>query len=172
MPVLVKRRWEAFAQLIASGSNLIDAYVIVGYAEKGAYAGASRLKSRPEVRDRIIELQTASIDQAIEKAALSQKYVLDRLMAIVERCMQRQEITDSKGKSTGVWRFDAAAATRALELLGKQLGMFKDQRLIGVKRIDDMTEEEIVAFLGEGAEGGDTGRPHQNGSGEGPPTTH
>src|ERR1035437_5869658 len=41
--------------------------------------------------------------------------------------MQAEEVVDKKGKPTGKYTFNATGANRALELLGKKLGMFVDR---------------------------------------------
>ena len=41
--------------------------------------------------------------------------------------MQAEPARDAKGRETGVFQFQASGANRALELLGRELGMFRDQ---------------------------------------------
>ena len=40
--------------------------------------------------------------------------------------MQAVAITDSEGKLTGKYTFQGSIANKALELIGKDIGMFKD----------------------------------------------
>jgi hypothetical protein len=60
--------------------------------------------------------------------------------------MTAEQIKDSHGKATGEYRYDGAVANRALELLGKELGMFVDKHELDqtVKVISDepMTSDE------------------------------
>lgn len=62
MPVLADARYELFAQEIAKGTRIGDAYPIAGFRSKGkgAQDNASRLKARPEVAVRIAELKAAA----------------------------------------------------------------------------------------------------------------
>src|SRR5262249_36874925 len=48
----------------------------------------------------------------------------------VERSMQIRPILDAKGEPTGEYRWDGSVANKALELLGKELGMFVEKRVI------------------------------------------
>lgn len=41
--------------------------------------------------------------------------------------MQAEPVLDSRGKPTGEYRYDGSVANKALELLGKHLGLFKDK---------------------------------------------
>jgi phage terminase small subunit len=41
--------------------------------------------------------------------------------------MQAEPARDAKGQETGEFQFQASGANRALELLGRELGMFRDQ---------------------------------------------
>lgn len=88
-----------------------------------------RLLQRREVREAIRE---AMLERQ-KRTELSADYVLSNLREIVERSMQRapvltrrgEQLTDAEGRH--VWRFDGRTASRALELLGRHLGMFADR---------------------------------------------
>jgi hypothetical protein len=43
------------------------------------------------------------------------------------RAMQTTQVTDSSGSPTGEYKWDGSVANRALELLGKECGMFVDR---------------------------------------------
>jgi hypothetical protein len=45
--------------------------------------------------------------------------------------MQTQPVRDNEGSPTGVYRYDGTVANRALELVGKHLGMFTDKVQVG-----------------------------------------
>lgn len=80
---------------------------------------------REAVREAMLERQ--------KRTELSADYVLSNLREIVERSMQRapvltrrgEQLTDAQGRH--VWRFDGRTASRALELLGRHLGMFAER---------------------------------------------
>ena len=41
--------------------------------------------------------------------------------------MQHRPVLDAKGKETGIYAYNGQVANRALELIGKELGMFVDR---------------------------------------------
>jgi hypothetical protein len=54
-------------------------------------------------------------------------------------------------KPTGEYRYDGNVANRALELLGKQQGMFIDRHEVGQpNEFADWTDEELEAFIKSG----------------------
>jgi hypothetical protein len=61
-----------------------------------------------------------------QRAAVDREYVLCRLKENVERAMQVESVLGRKGRQVGTYRYDGSVANRALELLGKELGMFRD----------------------------------------------
>ncbi|MCH8113175.1 MAG: hypothetical protein IH905_14685 [Proteobacteria bacterium] len=46
--------------------------------------------------------------------------------------MQAVEVTDAEGNRTGVYTYQGAVANKALELLGRNIGMFKDAAPVNV----------------------------------------
>jgi hypothetical protein len=60
--------------------------------------------------------------------ALSRGWVIGKLKANAERAMQGVSVVDRWGVATGVYRYEGSVANKALELLGKELGMFKDAK--------------------------------------------
>ncbi len=130
MPMLKNARRETFAQLVSKGMKVGKAYVEAGYVE--SQGNPAKLKAVPAVAARIRELQAAAADHA----KLNRAWVLEGLMNNAIRCMGDGE------------ERNPTAANRAYELLGKEIGMFVDRRLLGVRRIEDMSEEELLEFLG------------------------
>src|SRR5689334_2319091 len=74
MPPLENARHEAFAQNVASGMSLVEAYEQAGYDRN--YGNAVRLKGNEKVADRIAELQ----DEAKERTLVT----VERLTAELE----------------------------------------------------------------------------------------
>jgi hypothetical protein len=106
MPALENPRHEKFAQALAKGMSAADAYTDAGY--KGDRTAASRLSTNVNVQARVAELQ----ERAAVSVSLSREWVLEQLVD-----------NASRAKQNGDW----APANRALELLGKELGMFVDR---------------------------------------------
>ena len=72
--------------------------------------------------------EETSTDRVDEKNLLTREWVIGRLMANVERAMQGTPVLDKWGEPTGAYRYEGSIANKALELLGKEIGMFKDAK--------------------------------------------
>lgn len=153
MPILSNTRHERFAQELARGRSSTEAYKEAGYDCEGssAWSAASRLSRNVQVSARVRELQIGGA----ERAMLTEEWVISRLMSNVERALQAEEVRSNTGEGTGEFKYDGNVANRALELLGKKLGIFPDKHEIRSGPLDDMTEEQINAeILREGTAAG------------------
>jgi phage terminase small subunit len=155
-------RYERFAQGLAEGKPAYQAYIDAGFAKAGAAQSASRLlkSQRAGIRERVAEIlqEREQIDAegtklAIARTAIDKEWVIERLRENVERAMQARPVIDRAGNPTGSYVYNGAAANRALELLGKELGMFIERRENKiVDEFDSMTDKQIEAWLDERAE--------------------
>jgi phage terminase small subunit len=144
MPCLSNARQERFCQGLAAGKTIDQAYREAGYA---AHRGnASTLRSKQHIQARVAELQSC----AAERAVLSRQWVIEGLIEIVERSMQLKAVL-CKGRVIA-FRSEPAAAIRALELLGKELGMFtgrveadQNLRIISAEPLTETQWEERYA---------------------------
>ncbi len=120
------------------------AYTEAGY--KGSRATIStracRLRRELVVQNRIITLSELSIEQDLA----TKEWVTGQLKEIVSRCMQKVPVIVD-GKKTGEWRFDARSANTALQLMGKDLGMFVERLNISTDELHDKTPEEVKEIL-------------------------
>jgi phage terminase small subunit len=122
---LTNPKHEHFAHLIAKGKSPAQAYVLTGYSNNGALQSAHRLLRNPDVAARVEELKTAVSERQVEKIALDRAWVIAMLIEIVKRAMQVEPVRDREGNPTGQYVYQGAAANKALELLGKEIGMFQ-----------------------------------------------
>lgn len=130
MPVLENAQHEIFAQEIVRGTSQRCAYKAAGYKVKSdaaADANASRLLSTAKVAARVQELQEFISDRTVEKAAVSKAWVIAKLVENVERAMTAEPVRDAQGNPTGEYRYNGSVANRALELIGKEQGMFVEK---------------------------------------------
>lgn len=111
MGFLRNPKHEAFAQALAKGSPLLAAYVLVGYRPNAP--SATRLAKRVKIVNRVNEILVRKDNtmlreevQAANSAAVNKGWVMQRMVREAE---------------TGEY---ASERIRALELLGKELGMF------------------------------------------------
>jgi phage terminase small subunit len=157
MPVLRNPKHERFAQETASGKGPSEAYRLAGFVSKsvkGTSVNASRLLAQTSIQDRVKELLTEreaihaqATAEAIKSTALTKQWVIERLVQNVERAMQEEEIRNKDG-GTGEYRYEGSVANRALELLGKELGMFVDRREVGKPgEFEDMDANELRNFV-------------------------
>jgi len=114
---------ERFCLEYVKDLNGTQAAIRAGYSERSANEIAAENMAKPSIAERIAELQRPIAEKAIVDAT----YVLTSLKAIAERCMQAELVSDKDGVTTGEYKFDAAGANRALELLGKHLVLFTDR---------------------------------------------
>jgi len=129
MPLLANSRHEQFAALVAGGMRPSKAYIAAGFDGRGAPQSASRLAKTPLVAARIAELRTTSTT-AITRALIDRDLVLTGLKDIA---------TNTELKES--------ARVRAYELLGKELGMFRDSLDITQKLDSDpkkWTKEQLA----------------------------
>ncbi|MGE0723255.1 MAG: hypothetical protein AB7O45_02710 [Alphaproteobacteria bacterium] len=130
MPELTNDRHERFAKRVAGGVAASIAYVEVGFKAKNsktAEACASRLLATAKVRERVAELRADLASAAQRASLLTREWVIDRLQENAERAMQARPVLNAEGNPTGEYRYEGNVANRALELLGKELGMFRER---------------------------------------------
>jgi phage terminase small subunit len=153
MPVLKNPRHELFAQYIALGKNATEAYATAGFSpgkdgnrSRGAAQSASRLLRGAAVRVRIDELTTQAGQSRSTKAWFDREFVIENLKRNLERAMQQEPVRDSQGNPTGEYRYNGNVANKALELLGRELGMFVE-RTMEVKDPLDYKPEDWDALM-------------------------
>jgi phage terminase small subunit len=108
--------------------NATQAAIRAGYSAKTAKQIGSRLLT---VVDIAAAVSTASTAHAAA-VGLSVQWVLDRLKENCDRAMQAEPVMifDPIAKQmveSGEWTYQGNVANKALELIGKQLGMFADK---------------------------------------------
>lgn len=138
--------------------NATAAYLRAGYkcSEDAARINASKLLTNTNISQAV---QTALAERSA-RTEITQDYVLANLKEIVERCMQRAPVVDRRGRQiyddegNAVWAFDAKNANRALELLGKHLGLFIEKQKVTL----DGDPLRIIVDYGEGEELADLDR--------------
>lgn len=124
MPVLENPRHEAFAQGLFNDLSADEAYVKAGF--KRNRGNASRLKANESVAARVAELQALTAERAI----VDREWVMAKLV--------------QNAKSDNL-----SASNKALELIGKEIGMFveRSENINTNYNISDepLTDEEWAA---------------------------
>ena len=123
--------------------NATEAAKRAGYSQKTAYSIGQRLLRNVEISNAI----NSAMSERKQRTALNADYVLHSLHEIAQRCMQKspvmvkgEQAIDDEGRH--MWTFDAKNALRALELIGKHMGMFSDKN-----RQQEQTPEEEKMYL-------------------------
>jgi len=122
-----------------------------GSTAKSAPVTASRWLKLTKVQARISELANASAERVAReledaehtlRSERLQDYVVRNLREVADRAMIARPVLDKEGNPIGVYTYDGMVACRALELIGKHLGMFKD-----VIERHDKTIEQVLREL-------------------------
>ena len=127
-------------KLTARQQRFVEAYILeengakaaraAGYSETSAKVTASRMLTNANVLAAIERARSAKeADRAVraEKVGLTAEFVLSGLITNYERAMQAEEVVLKDGTRTGEYVYQGSVANRALELLGKHLGLFPDR---------------------------------------------
>lgn len=107
--------------------NVTESYQkVYGCSEEAARKNGSRLMTNDDIKSEI-ERRQKEVNEKIEKdTGVSVQWVVDNFKYVAERCMAPEPLYDKEGNIIE-WRFDSSGANKALESIGKYLGMFKDK---------------------------------------------
>lgn len=152
---------ELFAREYLKDLNATQAAIRAGYSEKTARSVASENLSKPDIQQRIAELN----HERLERVQIDADYVLRQAVKLHERCMQEVEpITDRRGEEVKdeqgrtIYGFDAKGAAAALKLVGEHITVQAFKTNIkaehsgpngGPIQYTDITEEELDERLKE-----------------------
>lgn len=125
MPLTPKQ--ERFVAEYLIDLNATQAAIRAGYSAKTAQEQSSRLLSKDIVASAVAARQSKVAD----KLEISHEWVLSKLVENIDRAMQAAAVLDNDGKPTGEYKYDGSVANRALELVGKHIGMFIDRSEVG-----------------------------------------
>jgi phage terminase small subunit len=114
---------RAFVDEYLIDLNATQAAIRAGYSPKRADAMGYENLRKPEIQAAV----SAAKAKRAERLELTAEYVVAALHDVEQRCRQAVEVLDKDGNPTGEWRFDASGANKALELIGRHIGMFRDR---------------------------------------------
>ena len=169
---LANAKHEHFAQLVSNGESATRAYEIAGYKGKGSGQSANRLLKDAKICARIAHLRAAKeakhekvAERVVKEAGLDKAWVLERLTKIVGMGMAADPVVDNEGQPIGEYKANLAGANKALELIGKELGMFIERKEVRTGALDDLPRDQMKALRDElarlvaaDASGPDSGR--------------
>ncbi len=137
MPPLDNIRHERFCHGLLEGKVAAQAYVDAGY--KPSRKNASRLRAKEDIQVRLTELKA----EAAEAATLDRAWVLQQMRDLYEK-------TTAAAPDTSTW--SPATAKGVLELIGKEMGLFVDRKIIGIKHLHEMGDDELRQIAGQAIE--------------------
>lgn len=143
-------RQQRFVEEYLVDLNGQDAAIRAGYSPGRAKMQAYHLKQIPAVREAI----DAAIQARSERVEANQDWIIKRLIENVQRAMQLVAVQDRGGKLTGEHSYQGSVANKALELLGKHLGMFTDKLKLEGDFLDNLSPDELAALVGTLREAG------------------
>lgn len=147
--VLTNTRHENFALYMAEGMSKAESWRrAFGKPKEFKVRGgqpSQLMKRHPEIGYRVAQLRKQIANRAVEHAAVSHAFVLDRLKENVERCMQKEPVKNGRGEEVGEWKYNASGANKALELLGRSIGLFADKAK--ASELENANEHELRAEL-------------------------
>lgn len=131
MPKLANAKWEAFANGLADGLTVLDAYENAGYPR--SQSAASTLKSKPEISERVTEILKGRRDTAVREGEADLETLPDELNKtwVIKTLMRNVEIAQTQGQ--------ISAANKAVELLAEFIGMRPKK---GAAPVDDDDKDE------------------------------
>ncbi|MGC4218074.1 terminase small subunit [Citrobacter freundii] len=115
---------ELFAREFIKDLNATQAAIRAGYSENSAAVQGFENLRKPNIQQRIAELNS----ERIERIQIDADYVLRQAVKLHERCMQEVEpITDRRGEELKdeqgrtIYGFDSKGAAAALKLVGEHI---------------------------------------------------
>lgn len=149
MPEL-SRKYERFCQEYVIDYNGTQAAIRTGYEKKSARQQASRLLAVDEILERIREIQS----EQVKRLGISQDYVVLQLLDTYRCCREPSPVMKydydlGTMVETGTYQFDSKGALRALELLGKHLGMYDRKGASAAQYNDGNLLDRLVTGIEE-----------------------
>lgn len=136
----------AFCEEYVKDYNGTQAAIRAGYKASNAASQASKLLKKAD----ILELIKNNQKELVEKSCLTEEKIINRLESILERCMSAVPVTEWSFEEhdyvpTGEYKFDSKGTLKAIELLGKHLGMFKEK--IEISGYNDESVKEMEDYF-------------------------
>jgi len=141
--------------------NATQAAIRAGYSENSAQIIGFENLSKPIIQEYIQE----HMDKRSTKLGITAEYVLNNIIEINDRCMQRSKVMirdgktmkqktefNDEGEEVGVWEFREVGALKANELLGRHLKLFTDK----LEHLGEGLSDKITIIYGQSDKSQDT----------------
>lgn len=139
-------------QLTQQQKRFVNEYIVTLDAELSAKKAGYKCKdlkafsSELLQKDYIIHAIKSQLKLQIDSLSVQKGYVIQKLLQIAEFSLEREEILDKDGNSTGKVKLrDSSAGLKALESLCKYLGFssersddeYREAKIITISNLDD-----------------------------------
>ena len=143
---------EAFCLSYIETGNASEAYrraypTSLKWPERSVASNASTLLKNTDVLQRVEALKAEIASKVTKKVAISKQWVLEQLVENASIAKAAEPVLDGEGNPTGEYKANIAAANRAIELIGKELGMFVDRKEVRTGALDDVPHDEKMSML-------------------------
>lgn len=117
-----------FCEEYVKDYNGTQAAIRAGYKESNAASQASRMLKDSEILEQIRKSQK----KLIKESCLTEEKIINKLEIVLDRCMSAVPVMEWDYEEhayvpTGEYQFDSKGTLKAIELLGKHLGMFDNK---------------------------------------------
>lgn len=149
MIMALKGKHVLFVNEYLISQNVTQAYMkVYGCSEDAARKNGSRLMTNDDIKSEI-ERRQQEIKEDVEKeTGISVQWVLNSFKTIADRCMQAEPVYDKETGAIVEYKFDSSGANKAVENIGRYLGMFNDKLKVDANNnnmntdMTNMTPEE------------------------------
>ncbi len=119
---------EAFVMEYMVDYNASQAAARAGYSAVNAGKIGYQLLEKNIIKEAI----EAKKDEKDKRFVLTDAYIIEKWIQIIERCTQGEQVVNSIGIPTGEWKFDSNGANRALDSLAKIRGLFIERKELNI----------------------------------------
>lgn len=139
---------EAFCRAMVTCKDPTTAWRIAYNKPKKSYPGKrlQELLTDPSIERRMQYLQEMAAEKVTSAVALQESYIIDGMQTMFERCMQIDQIVDRHGVATGEFKFDSSGAGKALDMMAKTAGMYREKRQ--ASDAENQTDEHLLESIG------------------------
>ena len=150
---------ERFVEEYLIDLNATQAATRAGYSSKTAYAQGHRLLKDPRIA---VAISAAAAARSV-RVEVTQDYVLETAVQVVERCMERAPVMERENgemvqkvtlAGAHVWQFDSRGAIAGLGLLAKHVGLGERPNININVDLDQLTDAQLQ-HLAQGGSVGD-----------------
>lgn len=119
------QKQERFCLGVTRGLTQKEAYAAAGY-KGNPRALSTQVFQKPEVQARLKFLQDRLAEKTVDSAIVDRGEVIEGLRTNWHEARKGTEVLGRDGAGSGVFKPDFAAVNKALESLGKTMGLFID----------------------------------------------